>query len=383
MKISEGFGLFEIGGVPYVLPYGQNIADHKKGFRLNESGLILWNGIQKGLNRDQLVDKLAYFYEADLCERKQLETDVDDFLNKLSFYGALYETVSNTVEKKRVFTIGHIRVNINSSDELLYDYFKTFESSETSTIDLDITVKTDIPMVTENGQLLLRNRELCVLKNNDKYIFIFPEAKQIKEAHLSVDGKQAFLYVRMPYTEGLRSDLFHAIRLIYLYRAQLEEMFVVHSASILYDGRLWLFSAPSGVGKSTHTNLWHETFQTPVINGDLNMLAIEDERPVVHGIPWCGTSEIFDANSYPLGGVVFLKRGDTNVCEEMELNEQALSLMHRMISPAWTKEMLEKNLSFAEKVVGKVPVCRLYCTKEIGAVKTLKKWIDSKEKQLK
>lgn len=378
MQISESFSLFEIAGVPYLLPYGQNIADHKKGFRLNESGLMLWKWIIEGISKDELTDRLAGFYEADLQEKKQLETDVDDFLKKLMDYGVLSENTKTVNCIKRVFTIGGIRVNMNSAEEFLKDSFYSFKSSDSDEIDLNITITSEIPLFAENGQLLLRNRELCVLKNKDKYIFIFPEAKQIREAHLLADGKQAFLYVRMPHNESLKNDLFHAIRLIYLYRAQLENMFAVHSASILYKGKIWLFSAPSGVGKSTHTNLWHELYDTPVINGDLNLLAIEDGVPVVHGLPWCGTSEIFDTKSYPVGGVVFLKRGAVNICEELKPEEKALYLMQRMISPAWTAEMLNTNLNFAQQMAKMVPMYRYYCTKESEAAEILKKWIDNK-----
>ena len=36
-------------------------------------------------------------------------------------------------------------------------------------------------------------------------------------------------------------------------------MFALHSASLLYLEKAWLFSGPSGMGKSTHTALWKKT----------------------------------------------------------------------------------------------------------------------------
>lgn len=378
MRINEGFELFEIGGVSYVLPYGQNIADHKKGFRLNESGLILWKGISEGLNESELVERLAVYYEAEPHEIAELQADVEEFLTKLKTCGILKYKNLCKPESVKFFTIGNIGVSIISPADILTENFSAFECSKLDMVDLSITIRTGYPTVTENGQLLLRNRELCVLKISDKYIFLFPEAKQIIEGHLSIDGKVGCFYIRMPYTKQLKEDLHHAIRLMYLYKAQLEGMYAVHSASILYKEKVWLFSAPSGIGKSTHTNLWHELYQTPLINGDLNMLAIEEGKPVVHGIPWCGTSEIFDNKSYPLGGIVFLRRGDTNECEELMPEEKALSLMHRMISPTWSADLLKGNLQFSERIAGMVPIYRLSCTKEPEAAKTLKKWIDSK-----
>lgn len=376
MRISEDYDLFEIGGVPYVLPWGQNIADHKRGFRLNESGLVLWKGISAGADFKGLVNLLAEYYEAEPEDKNILKTDVKEFLDMLEDSGVLYNDNLCKNDINQVFTIGNIRVKIISPKEFVHKNLFSFENSQGKEIDLKIQIKREYPKIRENGQILIRNRELWVIRNTDKYIFLFPEAEQIIEGHLSIDGKNGCFYVRGDLTEKLKEDLFHALRLLYLYKAQINGMYMVHSASILYDDKVWLFSAPSGVGKSTHTCLWHEQFNTPYVNGDLNMLAIENGRAVVHGIPWCGTSEIFDTKTYPLGGIVFLKRGDTNVCEEMVMEEKALSLMQRMISPSWTKYMLDKNLRFAEKIAEKVPICRLYCTKEPEAAEIIKNWID-------
>ena len=42
MKTSDGFVKTTIAGIPYLLPYGQKIADHARSSRLNDSGALLW-----------------------------------------------------------------------------------------------------------------------------------------------------------------------------------------------------------------------------------------------------------------------------------------------------------------------------------------------------
>ena len=71
-------------------------------------------------------------------------------------------------------------------------------------------------------------------------------------------------------TEEEQDSLFLAIRPVFLFLAQKKGMFVLHSASLLYLEKAWLFSGPSGMGKSTHTALWKKLFDTPFLNGDLN-----------------------------------------------------------------------------------------------------------------
>ena len=48
-----------------------------------------------------------------------------------------------------------------------------------------------------------------------------------------------------------------------------------------------------------------------------------------------------------------------------------------MISPAWTKELLLRNLHFSEALAPLIFSCRLYCTKEPSAARTLKAAIDA------
>lgn len=86
-------------------------------------------------------------------------------------------------------------------------------------------------------------------------------------------------------------------------------LFAIHSASILYREKgMAFFPGHSGMGKSTHTGLWHQLLGTPFLNGDLNLLGIHENRIMVYGIPWCGTSGIYTIKTYELGGIVLLGR---------------------------------------------------------------------------
>ena len=134
--------------------------------------------------------------------------------------------------------------------------------------------------------------------------------------------------------------------------------------------------AKSGTGKSTHTNLWHKLYDTPLINGDLNLLSFKDGTPVVYGLPWCGTSEIFDIKTYPLGGIILLQQASENHIESLELHEKALLVSQRLISPSWTKEQLHTNLHFTENLSSEIYVARLCCNMGNAAAATMKEAID-------
>lgn len=41
MKQAANYSLVKIADSFYILPYGQNIADHRRGVRLNDTGIFL------------------------------------------------------------------------------------------------------------------------------------------------------------------------------------------------------------------------------------------------------------------------------------------------------------------------------------------------------
>ncbi|MCC8138549.1 MAG: PqqD family peptide modification chaperone [Clostridiales bacterium] len=225
--------------------------------------------------------------------------------------------------------------------------------------------------------ILIFHPQLVVQDCEAEYFLHFPQAPQIFAARLKKDGTAARIFCDLPLNEPSVADLFHTIRIIYLYFAQKKGVFALHSASILYQGKAWLFSGQSGTGKSTHAQLWNRLFETPILNGDLNLLTIRDGEPVVRGLPWCGTSGISTAEDYPLGGVILLKQARHNLCLKPGADRQQLLLAQRFISPSWTSDQLLCNLRFAGELSALAPVRILSCTKEDAAAVYLKDMIDS------
>ena len=112
----------------------------------------------------------------------------------------------------------------------------------------------------------------------------------------------------------------------------------------------------------------------------LYLLGLKEDHIIVYGIPWCGTSGIFTAEAYELGGIVLLGRDlQTDYLEELNPSEKVLRVMQRMISPAWTERQLSENLFFAGEIADRVPVLHLLCTKNASAACVMKNAIDQLE----
>lgn len=99
-KCQEGYTLRKIKGVSYILPFGQQIADQRKGTILNETSAFLWNVIQhnEGADLEMLTEMLARRYGLAEEDFPMLREDILDFLRQLqSVHGNADRNSSSSV----------------------------------------------------------------------------------------------------------------------------------------------------------------------------------------------------------------------------------------------------------------------------------------------
>lgn len=120
---------------------------------------------------------------------------------------------------------------------------------------------------------------------------------------------------------------------------------LVHSSALICGGKAYLFSADSGVGKSTHTRLWLDAFgdEVHIMNDDKPVLRIYDDRILACGTPFDGGSGIALNETYPLGAIIFIERGEENsvrVPSDKEVIQKLYFQTARMVGPKTAQEML-------------------------------------------
>lgn len=278
LKKQPGFVLKKIKDSYYLLPFGQQVADQKKGLFLNETGAFLWECLCDTTKHAELVKKLAGHYQLEESDFPMLEEDVTLFLNQLTSFDILKDDGDSADSLSSIYiNIADLVIRLCGPAELFPKEFSAFacDPKTAQKITQEIHLICQSP-TKQNGTVLLRNRELSILEHADGYVMLFPTLKNIFEAHMTKDGHLVQIYCSSAVTESNLENLFHAIRPFFLFIAQKNGKFAVHSASLLYKEKAWLFSGHSGMGKSTHTNLWKELFGTPLLNGDLNLIGEEN-----------------------------------------------------------------------------------------------------------
>ena len=165
---------------------------------------------------------------------------------------------------------------------------------------------------------------------------------------------------------------------VFYRKASLFNAVMLHSSAIMYKGKGYLFSADSGVGKTTHTKLWQKVFgnEVKIINDDKPLIRKIDGQWMVFGTPWSGDSDENLNVSVPVGGIIFISRAQTNKIRRLELyKDEIAQLFLEQTIRAREPEQAMAVLENADDLLKSVPVFFLECNTSTDAVMTAYKAI--------
>ena len=139
---------------------------------------------------------------------------------------------------------------------------------------------------------------------------------------------------------------------------------MVHGSTVAVDGTAYLFTAPCGTGKSTHTRLWRERFgdRAVMVNDDKPFLRISSDGVLAYGSPWSGKHGLATNICVPLRGICLLHRGAENQIKGAEVKDIIEFLYHQ--THISDDDSLARN---ARALVGRlaelVPLWEMYCNR--------------------
>ena len=84
---------------------------------------------------------------------------------------------------------------------------------------------------------------------------------------------------------------------------------VFHGAVISYNNNGYIFTAPSGTGKTTHISLWQKYLQgVEIVNGDKPILNIENGKVTAYATPYAGKEGYQNHSSIEIKGICIIHR---------------------------------------------------------------------------
>ncbi|MGN0531841.1 MAG: hypothetical protein ACI4IN_03495 [Eubacterium sp.] len=146
---------------------------------------------------------------------------------------------------------------------------------------------------------------------------------------------------------------------------------LLHSSCVVVDGVAYAFSADSGTGKSTHTQLWLKHFgdRAYILNDDKPAIRIIDGRVYACGTPWSGKYDYSTPAVVPLAGICFLERSESNWIKPAETNKAIFNIFNQTIRKLGAAAM-DRLMDNLNELFAKVPIYSLGCNISDEAVTT-------------
>ena len=147
-----------------------------------------------------------------------------------------------------------------------------------------------------------------------------------------------------------------------------DDILLFHCSALSIDGKAYLFTAPSGTGKSTHTRLWREHFGSRVtmINDDKPLLVVRKDAVTVYGTPYGGKDNIQTNTSAKVAGIVILHQAEYNEIQRMTAKEAYPMLLNQTYRRSDAEGMI-KTMDLVQKL-SELSVYSLGCTISYEAV---------------
>lgn len=203
------------------------------------------------------------------------------------------------------------------------------------------------------------------------YLAESQDENQTADITINIDGKRIKAAIQ-EHPELNESDWEYMLTGSDFYTALISfEGILLHSSCVVVDGWAYAFSADSGVGKSTHTQLWLKHFgdRAYILNDDKPAIRIIDGTVYACGTPFSGKYDCSAPEIVPLAGICFLERSKDNFIKKAEVSKAVFNIFSQTIRRL-SSEKMDGLFDVLEKIFAAVPIYDLGCNISDEAVLT-------------
>ena len=146
---------------------------------------------------------------------------------------------------------------------------------------------------------------------------------------------------------------------------------ILHASAVIYEGEAILFTAPSGIGKSTQADLWCRYRGAKQINGDRPILSKEENGWIAWGSPYAGSSRYHINECAPITAIMLLKQAPTCSVRRLSPMEAFRRVWAGMTVRSWDPSYVDAASLLTIDLITAVPVFEFCCTPDEQAVNFL------------
>jgi hypothetical protein len=246
-------------------------------------------------------------------------------------------------------------------DSSVKDYFKHF------IVDKEPDIRIDIEIIFHKENISLP-QSLCISKTVDGNSFNYHTG--LIKGNIDLDKQKCYLQVKKGLFNGtavrIFEQFFHQMYFTLLenkYGANRYDRIMVHSCGVLKNGRGYIFTGPSGIGKSTIAEM---STDYAVLNDEMCFINDTDSRYVVRSTPFNGFFNKKVNMSGLLNTIFLLKQDTKNFIKKIKFADAVVALAKEIVPPIGVLTTVKSKYSvtamfdMAVKVLSKVPFYELH-----------------------
>lgn len=137
---------------------------------------------------------------------------------------------------------------------------------------------------------------------------------------------------------------------------------IFHGTAFLWRGKAYIFTAPSGTGKTTQYVHWRHLYgdELHMLNGDKPVLECQADGTVwVYPSPWMGKEGWGRMISAPLGGLIYLTQNPNNQFSPLSMQQAVRPIFSQFLFTANSAEAVHQVCAIEEQMLRSVPVWHL------------------------
>ena len=150
---------------------------------------------------------------------------------------------------------------------------------------------------------------------------------------------------------------------------------IFHSVSFIYQGKAFLLTGPSGVGKSTQYFNWQTLFpgEITMISGDMPVLESRMDGSIwIYPTSWNGKENVGNRINGQAGGIVLLEQGDENRITRLSASEAVLPIIEQFLVRPETEPQVYALAGIADCVLRNLPVWKMVNTGDDSSTRLLR-----------
>jgi hypothetical protein len=200
--------------------------------------------------------------------------------------------------------------------------------------------------------------------NHQEIIDVYHQQKVVKaQIVMDEDSTDITIYMIPRYFPNIEDSEYAYLAIFFSEIAMRRGYVLIHSSAVQMHGKAYLFSAPSGGGKTTHVSHYSSFVEDlKIINDDLALV----KENLVYGSPFSGQTKSNQNIASPIASIVFLTKGSFNRINKVSEKESLPKLIENLLRPS-DASIWDLVLRECEKLIQKVPFYEGIVTKDISS----------------